>query len=58
MSRKVVVCISDTDIEVWTSLKKACDIHKWKYNTLVKYKLPTYYKEWMLVRCELNKINK
>lgn len=42
MQRQNVIIIDtpSNDRECWGNLKKACDVHDWKYNTLSKKELP------------------
>jgi hypothetical protein len=36
----VIIVLAPGIIECWGNLKKACEVHNWKYNTVSKMKLP------------------
>jgi hypothetical protein len=39
--------------DVYTNLKKACEVYGWKYNTIVRQKLPIEYKGFRIFRLKL-----
>lgn len=42
--------------EPWGSLKKACDAHGWKYNTLAKKKFPFTHDGWAFHKARFNEM--
>lgn len=52
MERKTVIVLINSflnkEIEVWGSLKEACQKHDWKYSTISQKKLPTEYNGWII----------
>ena len=40
--------------ECYGNLKKACDVHGWTYNTLVKKKMPFVVGSWLVHRVPFN----
>jgi len=43
-------CDEPKDVEAWGSLKEACTMHGWSYNTLSRKKLPIQHKDWLIHR--------
>ena len=46
----IVVLINGDKVEAWGSVKEACEMHGWKYNTVRRKKLPTVWKGWTIHR--------
>jgi len=48
--QSIIVLINGYQVETWGSLKEACTMHGWIYNTLSRKKLPIKYKDWIIHR--------
>lgn len=55
MNRNYIIRLKDVhNLELFTSLKKLCEHHNYKYNTLQKKKFPFYYKGYYYVKLKAN----